>query len=213
MKKYFVSTAIACVTAFSALAVPKEILFVRHGESEYNMLSRAGKRDEGMKIRDPHLSPVGIEQAVELGKRLESYPIDKVLVSPMYRTLQTASALFGDRGVPLVIVADIIEHCPGLHAGCMASERSLLENNFPAFNFGTLPEEWHSDYSDVQVETRVENFKKALFEMTGPQNIAVVSHAEFLKNLLGVRLGNCETVRARFDSQGQLEIIAETSDL
>ncbi len=42
---------------------------------------------------DPPLSPLGLLQANRLGQRLKNEPIDRVLVSPFLRTLQTAHAI------------------------------------------------------------------------------------------------------------------------
>lgn len=206
MKKICLSV-IACLITSIALATPAEIIFIRHGEGEHNKLNREGRYEEAKKIRDPHLTALGTEQARTVGKQLASQSIDLVLVSPMFRTLETAKYIFEQRQVRFVTDPDTIEFC---HTPiCIGSESNFLRSIFHRVDFGALSNLWFDDYdheSNAHFEQRVENFKKTLFNLT-ESSVVVVSHAGFLKKLLGVGFRNCDVVRARFDIGQQLVLL------
>jgi broad specificity phosphatase PhoE len=48
------------------------------------------------------LSPVGRENAADLGRRRRNYAIDAVFTSDLTRALETARIAFGDSGVPII---------------------------------------------------------------------------------------------------------------
>jgi broad specificity phosphatase PhoE len=58
---------------------------------------------------DPHLSDDGIIQAQELAQRLRSEPIDRILVSPFFRAIQTAHEIAQVLTLPLHIEPGLSE--------------------------------------------------------------------------------------------------------
>jgi broad specificity phosphatase PhoE len=66
----------------------KNIYLIRHAESMCNVLhSQYFQNDKD--IINPELSPEGINQATELGKKLSKIKFDLVIVSPLRRTKET----------------------------------------------------------------------------------------------------------------------------
>lgn len=199
--------ALACLSASIAIAVPNEILFIRHGEGEHNKLNSQGRFQEARELRDPHLTAVGIEQARSVGRQLASQSIDLVVVSPMFRTLETAEYIFENRQVRMITDSDIIEFC---HSPvCMGSNSNFLRSIFGQVDFGSLSDLWFDNYeneSNQHFLRRLENFKQTLRNLN-ESSIVVVSHANFLKQLLGIGFANCAVVKARFDANSKLVIV------
>ena len=64
-----------------------EILLVRHGQTEWNLLTKVqGKADV-------ELNEQGIKQAEETRNYLKNEKIDLILCSPLKRTMQTAEII------------------------------------------------------------------------------------------------------------------------
>jgi probable phosphoglycerate mutase len=88
-----------------------EILLVRHGASQ--------NLDEGMIFPllegrgNPHLSPEGRAQAELIGKRLENETVDKLFVTPLRRTHETAAPFVASSGMTYTIIPELIEVCLG----------------------------------------------------------------------------------------------------
>lgn len=72
-----------------------KIIFVRHGETEWNKLARF----QGSS--DIELSDVGHEQAMLVGKRLEDIEISAIYSSTFKRAYATAVAIRGDRDIEI----------------------------------------------------------------------------------------------------------------
>lgn len=93
------------------------IVLARHGETPWN----AEGRYQGQE--DIALSPVGEAQAVSLGLRLESLPVDRAVSSPLSRARRTAElALGADRARMLQLDAGLQEINHGSWEGLLASE-------------------------------------------------------------------------------------------
>lgn len=202
--KNILAALIVSFLASIAIATPNKILFIRHGEGEHNVLNREGKYQEAKKIRDPHLTALGIEQSKAIGKKLSTQPIDLVLVSPMFRTLETASFIFEGRPIQFLVEPDLIEFCSSLI--CAGSDGNFLRSQFKNINFGSLTDNWHVDYqneSHSHFKKRIEKLSYLLKNLN-VSSVAVISHAGFLKKLLGVEFRNCEVIEASLDARGQL---------
>jgi broad specificity phosphatase PhoE len=79
------------------------LLLTRHGQTEWNLERRLQGRF------DAPLTPLGVRQAVELGRRLEERTIDAVYVSPTNRTRETARLLLRGRDLPVLELDDLRE--------------------------------------------------------------------------------------------------------
>jgi alpha-ribazole phosphatase/probable phosphoglycerate mutase len=99
------------------------LLLARHGQSLWN----AERRFQGS--TDVALSPLGIEQAVALGKALRGYRLAAAYVSPFRRAVETAELALEGTGVPLVPLAELRELSLGDWEGCTVDEISGQEGD------------------------------------------------------------------------------------
>lgn len=93
--------------------VVKRVLFCRHGQGHHNTIVR-GKTQ--LHLHDPELTEVGLVEAAAIfaeDVRADFKP-DVVLVSPLWRTLQTATAAMAARSdgheCPMIAMEDVREH-------------------------------------------------------------------------------------------------------
>jgi probable phosphoglycerate mutase len=78
-------------------------LFARHGQSVLNVEGLVN----GDPLRDPGLSPQGIEQARALGSQLSGVAVGVVILSPFPRVVQTADVALEGREITRVIDEDL----------------------------------------------------------------------------------------------------------
>ncbi|HZZ47836.1 MAG TPA: histidine phosphatase family protein [Pseudonocardia sp.] len=84
-----------------------EILLVRHGASQNLEEGKLFELHEGH--GNPHLSPEGEAQAQLIGKRLENEKPDKLFVTPLRRTHETAAPFVASTGMSYTIIPELIE--------------------------------------------------------------------------------------------------------
>ena len=73
-----------------------KIIFIRHGETDYNIDfdKKGSKIKSDINYLDGHLNSNGKKQAEESSKLFENLDIEAIYVSPLYRTLESASIIF-----------------------------------------------------------------------------------------------------------------------
>lgn len=178
--------------------IEKQLLFVRHAEGYHNSLFDEKKVHEAVNIRDPELTPLGHRQVADLRREVDALinsgvKIEKVVVSPMTRTLQTAWGTFNGYNIPFQANHLVTEYSD---APCnYGTNRSQLETVWSQVNFAAVPEVWwDEDENDVTITLRAKRFREWLFRQ--PEKcLAVVSHAGFLHELLQEQFRNCELKR------------------
>ncbi|NWG19644.1 MAG: MSMEG_4193 family putative phosphomutase [Chloroflexi bacterium] len=79
------------------------LLLVRHGANDWVHGRLAGR------IPGVHLNDEGRRQAANVAARLADLPIEAVYASPLDRTVETAQAIAGPRGLPLRLVEALQE--------------------------------------------------------------------------------------------------------
>ena len=96
----------------------KNLFAIRHGEATHNVLFKK----EGMKTffdqnyYDTELTNKGFNQSIELGNNWDDKnKMDLVIVSPLYRTLQTANNIFKNVKVKIIALDCLKEYPQGLH--------------------------------------------------------------------------------------------------
>ena len=176
----------------------KNILCIRHGRAVHNVLcDEIG--EEAYFLKESYDAPLveeGILQAKELGnnsKQLKN--IDIVFVSPLTRTLQTAENIFKKNQKVKIVALDKIKEFPqGIDICNKRRNRIELKEKFKKVDFSLLDSDsdqmWREDrYEKVEeLKERIDEFKK--FVTNGnDNNIAIVSHNNFLKELL---FQNCD---------------------
>ena len=176
----------------------KNILCIRHGRAVHNVLcDEIG--EEAYFLKESYDAPLveeGILQAKELGnnsKQLKN--IDIVFVSPLTRTLQTAENIFKKNQKVKIVALDKIKEFPqGIDICNKRRNRIELKEKFKKVDFSLLDSDsdqmWREDrYEKVEeLKERIDEFKKFVMN-ENDNNIAIVSHNNFLKELL---FQNCD---------------------
>lgn len=80
-----------------------QVYFARHGETNFNRLRLCNDDPR----RDVHLTPTGIAQAERLGRALATTPLERIFVSELPRTRQTAEIVNRHHDVPVETVATL----------------------------------------------------------------------------------------------------------
>jgi probable phosphoglycerate mutase len=99
--------------------IQKEILLIRHGETDWN----AERRLQGH--LDIALNVQGVRQADALGRALRGVELDAVFASDLRRALQTAQAVAGPKGMAVKIDPALRERCYGAFEGLRHADIQL----------------------------------------------------------------------------------------
>jgi len=128
---------------------------------------------------DPHLSPDGEVQAQELAQRLAAEKIDRILVSPFLRALQTAQPIAQHHNLPLHIEPGLSEWLNGEWMDAMPEIRSLeelipqfpeIDRNYTPVLLPTFPE------TQTQLLERAGETARRLVARFPDQNLLFVGH-------------------------------------
>jgi len=140
---------------------------------------------------DAHLSEYGAQRARLLREKTDHLPYELVVVSPLYRTLQTATlGLDTNRHVPWFVNDHIREFAHGAVHPCdgrTCKEQVIQDPNFQ--NVGSNGMDWssvasgedtHGSETEEELHTRCQLFIDWL-SVRPEKHIAVVSHSAWLK--------------------------------
>lgn len=112
----------------------RRIYLMRHGEVEYFSDGKAFRPDE------VPLTANGEKQAIAAGELLKNVKIDRALVSPLLRTMQTARHVLAGREVPIVNCEELREIAPGKLRDLPADPMTIFRTFVNAFGT-TISEE------------------------------------------------------------------------
>jgi len=179
----------------------KKLYCIRHGLAEHNInyLKYGLETFYDPNFVDTSLVEEGFKQAVNLGETWlnkkdpsgtgsNKKDIELVVVSPLKRTLQTASEIFKDTDIPIISFELVREFPIGGHTCNKRSDKEYLMNTFPKINFDNIKEGedylWDPEKQESihELELRINTFKKFIEERP-EKNIALVSHASFIGQL------------------------------
>lgn len=187
----------------------KRVHFVRHAQGEHNV---AGEADRANYLKpdylDSVLSPLGLEQCENLNAKLREknhlHDADLIVVSPMRRTLQTATVCFRHHvGVTPFLALESLREQAGRHP---CDNRLPISEHRPAFphvNFDEIEHELdplYPLYPDCRepaesINQRARDFFDWLLTRD-EENIIVVTHSAYLQamflNVLNVEYENGE---------------------
>lgn len=125
-------------TKFARPPGATEILLVRHGESRPHVPGEPFPLVDGH--GDPELSEIGRRQAIAVGERLRSEPVDAIYVTNLRRTLETAEPLVRHIGIEPRIEPDLREvHLGDWEGGKL---RVMAAQNDPIYQRMHLEERW-----------------------------------------------------------------------
>jgi len=178
----------------------KNLFAIRHGEATHNVLFKK----EGMKTffdhnyYDTELTNKGFNQSIELGNNWDDKnKMDLVIVSPLYRTLQTANNIFKNVKVKIIALDCLKEYPQGLHTCNKRKTKKELEKIFPTIDFNYLDSNEDLMWSDTDSETIDELLRRInkmydFIEKTDFKNIALVGHNSFISMIKDQKLNRNE---------------------
>jgi probable phosphoglycerate mutase len=152
--------------------------FVRHGESEANLARVFSGR------RDSPLTERGRAQAVTVADALDAVPFDRIVATPLSRSLDTALVVARRRKMPVDIVRDLIEIDVGDNTGKTFDEIAGLpgwrDDGFTA---------WPKGESLEQVLARSLHALKAIHREAPGGTVLVIGHGGVTRILVSHFLG------------------------
>lgn len=174
------------------MAMPDNLIFVRHGESEANILQAADKNgDESYSSKDFtniadrswRLTNLGQKQAEAIGKRIsESIShFDRYIVSPFTRTRETAAilnlneALWEENRVVRERSWGEIDSVPRAMREMYYPQNMIFQKKDPLY--------WAPPAGEsiaAVAENRVRNLNNTLHREASEKNVIVVTHGEFI---------------------------------
>jgi 2,3-bisphosphoglycerate-dependent phosphoglycerate mutase len=150
-----------------------EILFIRHGESEADIL----QVHEGR--ADFELTDRGRKQVRSMAEKVKcDFPPDFIYASTLKRASETAQVLADTIGCPLKYEEELMEHNNGVQAGLSFEEAKSLKTSL------YLHDRFDEGESHIEFRMRIETiFSKILADSTH-KRIAIVAHGGVINCLL-----------------------------
>jgi broad specificity phosphatase PhoE len=169
------------------------MILLRHGQSEFNLHFGATRRDPG--IIDPNLTELGHAQAEAAAQELLGQGIQRIIVSPYTRTLQTARPVAAALGLPITVDPIVRERYA--FACDIGTPRAALEQNWPDHDFSRIEQVWwpHEEEPEPAIIDRAARFRAALAERHDGANTLVISHWGFILTLTGQSVANGQWLR------------------
>lgn len=115
------------------------LLLIRHGQSANNA------QPEHLRICDPGLTMVGVNQAAATARFLESVAITHLYCSPFLRALETARPIAESKQLTVYVHPEIFEQ-----GGCYSGHEGVGRRGEPGMGYSQLREKypgWHIDPS------------------------------------------------------------------
>jgi probable phosphoglycerate mutase len=152
--------------------------FVRHGESEANHARVFSGR------RDSPLTERGRAQAITVADALDAVPFDRIIATPLSRSLDTALVVARRRKMPVDVVPDLIEIDVGEKTGATFDEVAGLpdwkDDGFIS---------WPKGESLEHVLDRALRALKAIHRESPDGTVLVISHGGVTRILVSHFLG------------------------
>jgi broad specificity phosphatase PhoE len=170
------------------------MIFLRHGQSEFNLHFTATRRDPG--IVDPKLTPLGHEQAARAAEALAARDIRRIIVSPYTRALETAAPVARALGLPLTVTPTVRERYA--FTCDVGSPISQLRAAWPEVGFHAIEEIWWPAIEEPaeQVEARARLFRAEMAALDDWAHTLVVSHWGFILAFTGRSVMNGDMIEA-----------------
>tara|TARA_B100001989_G_C24351585_1_gene369942 strand:- start:16 stop:591 length:576 start_codon:yes stop_codon:yes gene_type:complete len=174
----------------------KILYCIRHGTALHNVLFWEIGPSVYRKYRDTPLVAKGRKEATKLGNTWNNIDnIELVIVSPLLRTLQTATNIFSNKNVPMIALDCLMEFPQGLD---MCNYRKTIREYkpcYPKVDFSLITDteskNWRHDREETieELNNRIEEMKE--FIKSRPEkHIAIVSHSSYLGQFLNGEIGD-----------------------
>lgn len=181
------------------------MILLRHGQSEFNLLFSATRRDPG--IVDPRLTPLGAQQAEAAADALAGEAISRIVVSPYTRALQTALPLARRFGLPITVTPTVRER----YAFTCDIGRPVtqLAQEFPDVTLRHIDEVWWPAQEEPaeQVLGRAALFRAEMSALDDWAQTVVVSHWGFILAMTGQSVTNGTWLRCDPTAPPPAEVI------
>ena len=158
------------------------LLLIRHGANDW-VHGRLAGWTPGV-----HLNDVGRGQAAALAARLAPLPLDAIYASPLDRTVETAQALAGPRGMPLRLVEGLGEVRYGEWQGAELKELYKHEL-WPGVQFYPSGTRFPGGETLGEAQMRMVATLDGLRAQHPKGIFAVVSHADIIKLAIAYYVG------------------------
>jgi len=169
------------------------MIFLRHGQSEFNVVYSVTRRDPG--IRDPKLTEEGRRQAKAAAGTLRDAGIEALVASPYTRALETAEIVAGELGLPVTVEPLVGERVA--FACDLGSAPSELRARWPHLALDHLDEQWWPppEESEASLRHRCERFRALITQWAHWRRVAIVTHWGFIRGFTGLAVANGALVR------------------
>ncbi|DBA00389.1 TPA: LOW QUALITY PROTEIN: hypothetical protein N0F65_000574 [Lagenidium giganteum] len=176
----------------------KLIIFIRHGEGDHNVAeAKYGKQawDSHYKLLpeylDAHLTDVGKAQAKNASimlteeRKQRGLNIPLVVVSPLYRTLQTYTIAYENNMDIPSVASELARETVGVSTCNARRNIEIAKKDFPHVDFSEITsseDPWYNPphrETDAEVDNRCRAFMNHLFYDRLPTHLGVVSHSAF----------------------------------
>jgi len=164
------------------------MILLRHGQSEFNVIFTATRRDPG--LVDPALTPLGRAQAEQAADALAGAGIRRIIASPYTRALQTAEPIARRLGVPVHVNPIVRERYA--FACDIGTPRTELALAWPDQDFAAIEEVWWPAIEEPAdaVLARAAVFRAEMATLPDWAVTLVVSHWGFILSLTGRSVPN-----------------------
>lgn len=169
------------------------MILLRHGQSEFNLHFGATRRDPG--IIDPRLTELGHTQARDAADKLRDQGIERIIVSPYTRALQTVQPVAA--ALNLTVTIDPIVRERYAFACDVGTRRETLEQDWPGLDFSAITDVWWPDTEEPEasIVDRATRFRAALADRHDWDRTLVVTHWGFILSMTGQSVANGQWLR------------------
>ena len=176
-----------------------KLYVMRHGRTNYNELGLCNDDPR----TDVHLNETGKQQARKAAERLRDVQLDRIIVSPLPRTRQTAEFVNRYHDAPIDVHPDIADIRSGF-------DGKAVSEYFAAIARDPLNARVNGGESLLDHKRRVSGFIHWLLQQP-QQNILVVAHEETMRVFIACFEGNIPDERLRDINIGNCEYRCYTS--
>lgn len=168
------------------------MILIRHGQTEFNRVFAATRRDPG--IRDPDLTEHGRRQAQAVAGALQPFTIGRLIASPYTRALETAGIIADHLSLPITVEAVVAERfCFTCDIGSTLAD---LCTRWPSVDFNHLDDPWwpREEETEEVIWRRAQSFRRRISTEAWLET-AVITHWGFIRALTGLKVPNGTVLR------------------
>lgn len=163
----------------------KQVYIIRHGETDNNRNHRLQGRGVNASINE-----IGRLQGEEIAEALKDVPIQKVVISSMIRTLETATPLINQKDATVESYAELDEMSFGKWEGALFEDvKKEIHEIHTRWTSGDINAEVEGGESPQQVFDRAGAKVIEVLNSSQEEHIAFVLHGRLIRILLSVFLG------------------------